>query len=129
MIFVSNWPALPTKGSPARSSSAPGASPTNINSASGLPTPKTTWVRELTNFGQSAQGSTAARIAARRSAFEPEPGARVVARAKGAALLGHRGEAFGAEAGDSFATGAGVAAPVTSANIAARFLPADGRGG
>ena len=29
MIFVRSWPALPTKGSPCRSSSAPGASPTN----------------------------------------------------------------------------------------------------
>ena len=45
MIFVSSWPARPTNGSPCRSSSSPGASPTNINRACGLPTPNTTWRR------------------------------------------------------------------------------------
>ena len=40
-----SWPARPTKGSPWRSSSAPGASPTNIRSASALPAPKTALVR------------------------------------------------------------------------------------
>ena len=39
-----SWPDLPTKGSPAMSSSRPGASPTNITSASGLPSPKTSCV-------------------------------------------------------------------------------------
>src|ERR1700735_4504488 len=38
-------PERPTNGSPARSSSRPGPSPTNSTSASGLPTPNTTWVR------------------------------------------------------------------------------------
>ena len=42
---VSSAPARPTNGSPWRSSSAPGASPTNISSASALPLPKTTLVR------------------------------------------------------------------------------------
>src|SRR5438105_1710537 len=46
MIRVSSWPARPTNGSPRASSSAPGASPMNINSASGLPTPKTVCVRD-----------------------------------------------------------------------------------
>ena len=36
MIFVSSWPARPTNGSPWMSSSAPGASPTNIRSAFGI---------------------------------------------------------------------------------------------
>ena len=45
MIFVSSCPARPTNGMPWTSSSAPGASPTNIRSASGLPTPNTTCFR------------------------------------------------------------------------------------
>ena len=45
MILVSSWPARPTNGSPWMSSSAPGASPTNIRSALGFPTPKTTCLR------------------------------------------------------------------------------------
>ena len=35
IIFVSSWPARPTNGTPCSSSSAPGASPTNISSAVG----------------------------------------------------------------------------------------------
>src|SRR5271170_3343749 len=45
MISVNNWPARPTNGSPRSSSSAPGPSPTNINSAFGLPTPNTRFLR------------------------------------------------------------------------------------
>src|SRR4051794_38290938 len=41
----SNWPAWPTNGLPWRSSFLPGASPTNISSASALPIPKTRFVR------------------------------------------------------------------------------------
>src|SRR5438094_5235355 len=41
----SSLPAWPTKGTPCLSSWKPGASPTNIRSASGLPLPKTTCVR------------------------------------------------------------------------------------
>ena len=44
-ISSSNLPALPTNGSPRRSSSAPGASPMTSQSAFGLPTPKTVFVR------------------------------------------------------------------------------------
>ena len=40
--FREQLPALPTNGSPCSSSSAPGASPTNISCASMLPTPNTT---------------------------------------------------------------------------------------
>ncbi len=45
MICVSFWPALPTNGMPWMSSSRPGASPTNIKSAFGLPTPNTICLR------------------------------------------------------------------------------------
>ena len=41
----SSWPARPTNGMPCWSSWNPGASPTNIRSASALPAPNTTWVR------------------------------------------------------------------------------------
>src|SRR5205807_6508507 len=41
----SSLPAWPTNGMPCLSSWKPGASPTNIRSAVGLPAPKTTWVR------------------------------------------------------------------------------------
>src|SRR5689334_15878240 len=41
----SSFPAWPTNGMPCLSSWNPGASPTNIRSASGSPTPKTTCVR------------------------------------------------------------------------------------
>ena len=40
MIRVRGWPAAPTNGSPCLSSSAPGASPTNISGESTSPTPK-----------------------------------------------------------------------------------------
>src|SRR5581483_571970 len=43
--FSSSFPAWPTKGSPCLSSWNPGASPTNISSACGLPEPNTTCVR------------------------------------------------------------------------------------
>src|SRR5207247_1523247 len=43
--WSSSFPAWPTNGKPCLSSWKPGASPTNIRSASGSPTPKTTWVR------------------------------------------------------------------------------------
>src|SRR5712692_1165808 len=45
IILFNNCPAFPTNGSPWASSSAPGASPINMTSARGLPTPKTKFVR------------------------------------------------------------------------------------
>src|SRR5580704_15428334 len=57
---LSNWPAAPTKGSPCRSSSAPGASPTNMIRASGLPTPKTVCVRVALNSAQRTHCATRA---------------------------------------------------------------------
>ncbi len=61
MIFVSNWPAKPTKGSPSRSSSAPGASPTNMIRASMFPTPNTVCVRVRARTGHFRQEATAER--------------------------------------------------------------------
>ena len=49
--FSSSLPAEPTNGRPCLSSLAPGASPTNIRSASALPAPKTTVVRVAANCG------------------------------------------------------------------------------
>ena len=65
MIFVRSCPAGPTKGSPCSSSSAPGASPTNIKSAEGLPAPNTTPLREATRWGHFVQTSAASRSAVR----------------------------------------------------------------
>src|SRR5579862_381334 len=45
MILLSNWPARPTNGSPCKSSSWPGPSPTKTSFALRLPVPKTTFVR------------------------------------------------------------------------------------
>src|ERR1043165_7085900 len=69
MMRVSNSPALPTNGSPCASSSAPGASPTNISSASILPTPKTTDFREVARCGHFTQASTFSRNSANAAAF------------------------------------------------------------
>src|SRR5277367_1777523 len=62
----SNLPERPTKGSPARSSSRPGPSPTKSRSAVGEPTPNTTWVRPLAN-GQSVHVDAATRSRSRAS--------------------------------------------------------------
>ncbi len=115
IILVSNWPAKPTKGSPCRSSSAPGASPTNINSASGFPTPKTTGGRVRASTGHLVQTSTGPRIACNRSAL-PRP---ATVRAGGGGGTGSKG---------SFATigatGAATAGTTSIAPIAA--IPARG---
>ncbi len=50
--WSSSLPAAPTNGIPSSSSFAPGASPTNMRSASALPAPKTTCVRVLASSGQ-----------------------------------------------------------------------------
>ena len=59
-IKSNSFPAGPTKGSPCRSSSCPGPSPTNITSACRSPTPKTARLR-FSESGQRAHASTAAR--------------------------------------------------------------------
>ena len=64
MSRVSSCPARPTNGMPCSSSSAPGPSPTNIRSASGSPTPNTTWVR-VSASGQRVQPRASSRRASR----------------------------------------------------------------
>src|SRR5689334_17046460 len=83
MILVSNCPALPTNGSPCASSSAPGASPTNIRSASGLPTPKTVWVREFARCGHLTHAQTRSLMLARVLALSWEGCARGANAGKG----------------------------------------------
>ena len=51
----SSRPAWPTNGSPCLSSFAPGASPTNIRSASALPAPNTTVWRVAASCGHFVQ--------------------------------------------------------------------------
>src|SRR3954471_18240799 len=80
MIFVSNCPALPTNGSPCKSSSAPGASPTNISSASKLPTPNTTFFREAAKDEHFTQAIARCRKLAKPTVFAPGDGtSRMVA--------------------------------------------------
>src|ERR1700722_9964538 len=62
----SSLPERPTKGSPARSSSRPGPSPTKSRSAVGEPTPNTTWVRPLAN-GHSVHVDAVTRSRSRAS--------------------------------------------------------------
>src|SRR5438093_2372647 len=68
MIFVRSCPARPTNGIPWMSSSPPGASPTNIRSASGLPTPNTICLRPIACSLQRVQSPISVRTAARASA-------------------------------------------------------------
>ena len=67
MILVRSSPARPTNGLPCLSSSAPGASPTNISSAFGFPTPKTVCVRKAARCSHLAQVRTASRSALSRA--------------------------------------------------------------
>ena len=64
IISVRSWPARPTNGSPSRSSSAPGASPTNMSRAVAAPVPKTVCVRVAARCGQRWQTATSAASAA-----------------------------------------------------------------
>src|SRR4051794_37225217 len=64
--FESSWPAAPTNGTPCLSSWKPGASPTNIRSASGEPAPNTTCVRPRAS-AHFVQPDTSAAYAARGS--------------------------------------------------------------
>src|SRR5271167_941515 len=73
----SSLPERPTKGSPARSSSRPGPSPTNSRSAVGAPTPKTTWVRPFAN-GQSVQVDALTRSRSSASTLAPVSGTGLI---------------------------------------------------
>ena len=70
MMSVSSCPARPTNASPCSSSSAPGPSPTNISSASGLPWPKTIVLRPPASR-QRWQSPRSARTAARAARAIP----------------------------------------------------------
>src|SRR3954465_8704527 len=96
----SSWPAAPTNGTPCLSSWKPGASPTNIRSASGEPEPKTTCVRvwlsgqrrhpatppPAARSGNSAAASTTAATAPSAEGGLPDGAVRCERRAE---LLGH----------------------------------------
>jgi len=112
MPAVSSLPARPTKGSPCRSSSCPGPSPTNTRRGWGLPVPNTTRLRwshksqrwQLRNWNWS---DSRVEISARGTSG---PGAGVA----GAAALAGR-----------LAAGAGRAAGVTaSAGLSGGFAGA-----
>ena len=93
MILVRSWPAFPMKGSPRRSSSSPGASPTKSSSAKGWPTPQTTCARLVTRLGQRVQ----VRISfLRTSSFARRPSSSAMETARGAGV---------AEGGGGYFTG------------------------
>src|SRR3954471_20094719 len=91
----SSLPAWPTKGLPCWSSWNPGASPTNIRSALGSPTPKTTWVRPSASRHLVQPATSAAKaassVAATASAATTATG-RAEARLLGGAVSREDGE-------------------------------------
>ena len=80
----SRWPERPTKGRPSRSSSRPGASPTSMTRAPGLPSAKTSWVAVCFSL-QPSKRPSAARSSSRLAA------ARAAARAAWARFVGGGG--------------------------------------
>src|ERR1700722_10485544 len=78
-IEFKSCPARPTKGSPWRSSSAPGASPTMSHSAFWFPTPNTVCVRVLQSV-QRVQAATRA-----RSSGQSTPASRAAPASRGVA--------------------------------------------
>ena len=62
-IRSSNCPARPTKGRPMRSSSPPGASPTNMTLDPGAPSANTSWVAVLFKAQPSKRSSVDRRVA------------------------------------------------------------------
>src|SRR5215475_13275233 len=92
----SNLPAWPTNGLPCWSSWKPGASPANIRSAAGSPTPKTTWVRPCArrHFVQPATSApnAASSAAATAPAAATASRTRAEARLLGGAVSGEHGE-------------------------------------
>ena len=67
IMLFSSCPALPTKGMPCASSSAPGPSPTNIRRAVGSPSPKTSLLRPLCS-AQRVQSPMSSRMICRAAA-------------------------------------------------------------
>ncbi len=80
----SNWPERPTKGTPCRSSSAPGASPTSITRPAGLPSAK----HRLLAVALRAQPSNAARSVCNSSRLAAD---RASNRAERGHLVGRTG--------------------------------------
>ena len=77
----SSWPERPTKGRPSRSSSRPGASPTSMMSASGLPSAKTRFLavkRRLqpSNSARQARSSSSDEAVAARLPWQAPPALR-----------------------------------------------------
>src|SRR5438105_3577385 len=83
--FDSSCPAAPTNGTPCLSSWKPGASPTNISSAAGLPEPKTTCVRPCDNRHFVQPATESAKTASSCIAGESRTAAGCSAAAAGAA--------------------------------------------
>ena len=117
MIFVSSWPARPTNGSPCRSSSAPGASPTNIRSAFGLPTPKTTCVGRACAACSACSRRCSQRSDARRQAQGDRPMAQGCA-----GCISHAGCRFGAQRRSPWAWALGLT-PGARASVRSREMP------
>src|SRR4051794_15207575 len=105
----SSWPLTPTNGLPARSSSAPGASPTNMIRAFGLPSANTRLVAVFLSAQPSkapsastSSGSDAAAVASSRALAAAglsgtAAGAAVLAAAGGATGRAGDGERLGGE--------------------------------
>ena len=130
-VASSRCPARPTKGSPRRSSSAPGASPTTSHCASRLPTPKTPWVLVVCR-GQRVQASTSARSDSHVRAPWVDEGARTGAALAGAdaAAAGYEATAAGEAtvAGEAAVAGATMAGATGEAVAAAAEAEAPARG-
>src|SRR5262249_32581148 len=85
----SSLPERPTNGSPSMSSSRPGASPTNMTRACGLPSAKTSWVAVARN-AQPSKRSSIARSSTRLAALFAAARAAITAAAAGRAGSGSR---------------------------------------
>jgi len=119
---LSSWPARPTKGSPRRSSSAPGASPMTSHSARRLPTPKTPWVRVAwrPHFVQLSTSAVRARH------WESVSGGTGVPAARPGLMTGMRARASAAPAARCGNVGAGGTAGSDAAEgDAAKDAPAE----
>src|SRR5688572_29665246 len=109
--FSSSFPAAPTNGIPCWSSWKPGASPTNIRSAVGLPAPKTTCVRPCES----------------RQRVHPETACSKEARAAGVVTPGSLGACSDAHPG-SVAAAAGAPAAAAHPEARARLGAKRGEG-
>ena len=114
MISVRSFPARPTKGTPCRSSSAPGASPMKTSRAFGLPSPKTVCVRVEASSAQAVHAATSFANWARSMLGSDPP---VI---NGSLLSGGRSEEIASGAGFASCIRAGTG---SSTGMAARHTP------